>query len=238
VLQVAYQRLYNLLRDRILGSVYSPGEKLPPERRLCEEYGVSRITIRQAIKLLQDQGLVERMRGKGTFICSLKPRKVPILDMDYVASLRKEMPDIRREVLTWGQTVPPADVAQLFGFLRTEKCLLIERLDVLGREPLSYDSGYIPLELSASITGEMLTRLEFLNLWSAAEGLSISHIQSSTEAIAADPLAAGRLAIQERAPMLLTMDTVFVAEGRVVAVFKTIYRGDRFKLVSTVQFNR
>lgn len=236
--QVAYQRLYTLLRDRILSTEYPPGEKLPPERQLCEDFGVSRITIRHAIKLLQDQGLVERMPGRGTFVHFFKPKKVPILDMDYVGSLRKAIPDIHRELLTREEILPPGDVAQMLGLLKTEKCLLIERLDVQGKESLSYDMGYIPLELTSSITDDMLIRVEFLNLWSAAEGLAICHVEASTEAVAADSIAAKRLSVKEGAPMLLTTDIVFASNNRAVAVFKTIYHGDRFKLISTVQFNR
>jgi GntR family transcriptional regulator len=177
------------------------------------------------------------MPGRGTFIHFVKPKKVPILDMDYAGSLRKAIPDMRRELLTRLVIVPPADISQMLGVLRSEKCLLIERLDVQGKEPLSYDMGYIPLEFTSSITEDMLIRVEFLNLWSAAEGLSICHIEASTEAIVADSIVAQRLSVKEGAPMLLTTDTIFASNNRVVAVFQTIYQGKRFKLVSTVQFD-
>ena len=80
---------------------------MPPERQLCDDYGVSWITIRHALRLLQDQGLIERTAGRGTFVRAGRPRKVSITDMDYVHPVRDEIPSMRRELIGAIQQTPP-----------------------------------------------------------------------------------------------------------------------------------
>jgi GntR family transcriptional regulator len=238
MIEVAYHRVYNILRERILDYTMSAGEKIPPERELCDTFGVSRITVRHSLQMLQDQGLVERRPGKGTFVRKAWQKKMPILDMDYEKSLKKEAPNIVRQLLTWEQVLPPPEIMEELGLLKSEKCVLIERLDILDGEPLSYDKGYIPLNISTSIDDEIVRKVEFLHLWEQREGLAISYIQSSTEAVKADDTDSERLYVEEGAPILLTTDTVYSAAGKALAVFITGYRGDRFKLVSTTHFHK
>ena len=238
MIEVAYHRVYNILRERILDHSMSAGEKIPPERELCDTFGVSRITVRHSLQMLQDQGLVERRPGKGTFVRKAWQKKMPILDMDYEKSLKKEAPNIVRQLLTWEQVLPPPEIMEELGLLKSEKCVLIERLDILDDEPLSYDKGYIPLNISTSIDDEIVRKVEFLHLWEQREGLAISYIQSSTAAVKADETDSERLYVEEGSPILLTTDTVYSAAGKALAVFITGYRGDRFKLVSTTHFHK
>jgi GntR family transcriptional regulator len=232
-MEVAYHKVYNILREQILEKKLSDGEKIPPERVLCDTYGVSRITIRQALKMLQDQGLLERLPGKGTFVRRATKRKVPILDMDYEKSLKKEAPDIIRKVITWEPILPSEEVMNELSLLKSEQCLLIERIDIQNDEPLSYDKGFIPLNYSSSVDELIINQVSFLHLWAKRENLSISYIRSSTEAVEAGEIDVERLRVPLRAPMLMTTDTIFSTEGKALAVFVTIYRGDKFRLVST-----
>ncbi|MBL7005488.1 MAG: GntR family transcriptional regulator [Spirochaetia bacterium] len=238
MIEIAYHKVYNVLREKILDKSLKAGEKIPPERVLCDTYGVSRITIRHALQMLQDQGLVDRMPGRGTFVRAPKQKKMPILDMDYEASLSKAAPGIVRKLITREEILPPEEIMQCLGLLKSEQCLLIERLDILNNEPLSYDKGYIPLNLSVGIDDDIICRLEFLPLWAKRENLSISYVESSTEALRANQIDSERLRIPMGYPVLMTTETFFSGEGNALAVFITIYRGDLFKLVSTIEFKQ
>ncbi|MEW5816520.1 MAG: GntR family transcriptional regulator [Spirochaetota bacterium] len=233
MVSTAYTKLYNVLRERILNRQYISGQKLPTERELCEQFGISRITIRHALRLLQEQGLVAREPGRGTFVRSIKPKKVPIIDSDYVGSLKKEAPNIKRKLLTYKIEKPPAHITDALGLFKMEECLFAERLDLLEDEPLAYDRAYIPVDISKSITKEMLVRVDFLKVWLDQENIKISHLKESIEAIAADKTASVRLHVPLHGPMLLAIDQVHGVDERMLAVFETIYRGDRFKLIST-----
>lgn len=236
-MEVAYHKVYNILREQILDKRLVAGQKLPPERILCDTYGVSRITVRHALKMLQDQGLLERMPGRGTFVKAAAVKKMPILDMDYEKSLKREAPEVIRNVISWEPILPAEEIMNELGLLKSEKCLLIERIDIQNGLPLSYDKGYIPMNLSSGIDDSIINQVSFLHLWAQRENLAISYIRSATEAIEAGDIEAERLQVPVGAPMLLTTDTVFSTEGKALAVFVTVYRGDKFKLVSTTYLN-
>lgn len=67
-----YLQLKRLLVKQIKEGRLNPGEKLPSERELCEQYSVSRITVRQALNDLDKEGLIYRTHGKGTFVAQSK----------------------------------------------------------------------------------------------------------------------------------------------------------------------
>lgn len=238
MIEIAYHKVYNVLREKILDKSLKAGEKIPPERVLCETYGVSRITIRHALQMLQDQGLVDRMPGRGTFIRAPKQKKMPILDMDYEASLAKAAPGAVRKLITREEILAPEEIMQELGLLKSEQCLLIERLDILNDEPLSYDKGYIPLNLSSGIDDDIICQVEFLHLWEKRESLSISYVKSATEALKANQIDSERLGVPIGFPVLLTTEIFYSGEGNALAVFITIYRSDLFKLISTIEFKR
>lgn len=67
-IQFKYNRLYEALTGRILSGEWCPGERLPPERELCEQYDISRVTVRDTLGRMAEEGLIERVQGKGTFV--------------------------------------------------------------------------------------------------------------------------------------------------------------------------
>lgn len=67
----AYSQLSNLLREQVSNGVYHPGQRLPSEASLCKRYNVSPMTVRRAINKLLDQGVVNTIQGKGTFVKAL-----------------------------------------------------------------------------------------------------------------------------------------------------------------------
>ncbi len=230
---VTYQRLYNILREKIWNKDFLPGVKLPTERELCDEYGVSRITVRHSLMLLEGQGLIERMQGRGTFVKASKPKKIAIMDYAYSKSMKQDSPDTERKLITREIIIPPRDIAMSLSLLQNEECLFFERLDTNRAENLAFDQVYIPLEFSKSLKDEMLTRIDFLSLWEKDEPIKVSFVREVIEAISADDLIAKRLNISHGSPILMDTEIMFDKEERPVAVFISKYRYDRFKIVST-----
>ena len=69
-----YVQVVEALGAKIAAGRYLPGQKIPPESELCREFGVSRITIRQAVRKLVDQRVLSTKQGKGTFVNAVKIR--------------------------------------------------------------------------------------------------------------------------------------------------------------------
>jgi len=228
-----YNRLYNSLRNQILDGHYAAGQKLPPERLLCEDFGVSRITARHAIRLLQEQGLVERFQGRGTYIRNIEPQKVSIVNCDFSGSIQKNAPDLTRKLISCQKVLPPPSIAEHFNLNKNEECLLAKRADIMNDEPVAYDRAFIPIKYSSSINDKILIKIDFFELWTKAESLKISYGTESIEAIEANSEAVEILKVKPDSPMLSVVDISYDSDGKAIAVFESIYRGDMIKLIST-----
>ncbi|MDA2812006.1 GntR family transcriptional regulator [Nocardiopsis sp. RSe5-2] len=68
-----YEQIADMLSARIAEGTYEPRRRIPSEAALCEEFSVSRPTVRAAVKLLNDRGLTVTVRGKGTFVAEARP---------------------------------------------------------------------------------------------------------------------------------------------------------------------
>lgn len=228
----AYNQVFNALKEQIINCFYAPGQKIPPERTLCKKFGVSRITARHALRLLEEQGLVERFRGRGTFVRAVRPKKLPILNCDFTGSVRKEAPNMKRKLLVKEVIIPPLRIANILGLEKTQQCLLAMRLDLLDDKPIAYDRAYILSEFAGSLDDETLTAIDFLELWLEREGINTSSHIENIEAIEADNQAVEYLGVSQGSAMLLATDICYT-NNKAIAVFESVYRGDRIKLVST-----
>jgi GntR family transcriptional regulator len=231
--ETAYLRLFNMLRSQILDGSYGAGAKLPTERQICAEYGVSRITCRHAFRLLQEQGFVERYQGRGTIVRSNQPRKLPILVNDYSESISKLAPSTDRKLVYWERIVPPKDITEILGLFKMEPCCLAERIDYLEGKPIAFDKAFIPVGLASRITAEMLARVDFLPVWLESENLEMSHVQNSIEAVKTTQEIKKRLQVSSNYPILKVTDIMYASTGKVLSVFVTFYRGDSVRMIST-----
>jgi GntR family transcriptional regulator len=229
----AYQRAYNILRERIVSRTIPAGARLAPEHELAGEFGVSRITIRHALKLLQDQGLIDRTAGRGTFVLGSPERKLAIVNTDFVGSIRKQAPQMTRRLLSHTTLVPPPHIAEALGLLKGERCVLAVRADLLRKRPLAYDQAYIPLSFAGSLDKPLLERIDFLDHWLRITGLKMSCISETVEAVGADRTMAKRLRVKAGAPILVSTEIVYDEQGTALIGFLSYYRGDRFKRIST-----
>ncbi|MFH1025011.1 MAG: GntR family transcriptional regulator [Planctomycetota bacterium] len=228
-------RVYRLLRERILSGGIRPEGKLRPEHQMAKEFGLSVITVRHALKMLQEQGLIERTAGRGTFVRLTRAPKFTLMASDFLGSIRKAAPDMTRRLLKREIVAPPTEVSEALGLLRGEQCLLAERADILHGEPLAYDQAYIPLPLAGEIDDLFLERMDFLDLWLKRSGLAASCVSESIEAAGADEEMSRKLRVDIGTPVLVSRETISDAVGAGLIYFVSYYRGDCFRRVSTTQ---
>lgn len=228
----SYEKTYNILKKRILDRQYEPDKPLPPERQLCSELGISRITLRHSIRMLQQRGFVDSIQGRGTYVRSSNPDKIAVFNNDFVGSVIRNMPNFQRVLLKFEKVCPPEYILKLFKIKSDKKCLLAERLDIFEDTPFSYDRSYIPEEFTGSIDSEILRKVDFYNIWIKRESIKITNKTESIEAVKADKLAVERLKCEPGSPLLLTTETMYNDKNNVFSVFESYYRGDLIKLIS------
>ncbi len=208
-----------------------PGDALASERRLCEEHGVSRITVREAVGQLVAEGVLVRVRGKGTFVADRRVQTRLHL-ASFTQDMRRRGHEPRTSVLGFGAQAPPAHVRTGLGLRRSESALLVRRLRTADGEPMALEeSWYAP----RSVPG--LTREDaegsLYALFAQRYGLVIDSAEQTVTAVAAAPDDAALLGVPAGAPLLL-FDRTSCAAGRAVEVTASWYRADRYSVAMSL----
>jgi GntR family transcriptional regulator len=157
-----YAALADVLRQRIVRGEWQPGTALPAEQVLAHDHSVALGTIRRALQLLTEQGLIERVHGRGTFVRSGIPGASMLRFFRFgdewdatapaSASAAGQTPQSR--ILSKQRVAAPADVARALGLSARAPVLRMERLRLLSNKPRLVEHIWLPLELFAALEPE------------------------------------------------------------------------------------
>ena len=207
--QPKYLRIHSNLRERITSGHWPPGSPLPSQRELADEFGVSIMTLRQALQLLTDEGLIETRHGSGTFAAAHYAYDLGHL-RSFASDLIAQGAKITTELLAAEAVSPPADVAARLG--TPGEVLRLRRLRLSGGRPLIVQTSYLPAPLAHIIEPGDLGRLGLYTLL-AEHGLTIAHAQESISPTTLGPDDARDLARPESSPALLSHRISFTETG-------------------------
>jgi GntR family transcriptional regulator len=223
------------LRASILGRPENAPLRLPTEEALAAHYGVSVLTVRQALKELEDEGLISRRRRHGTFIEPAARRGAPMRLLGSVDTIVAQQSGDRTAVLHHGPAPVPAELADHFPDLPGGTAYVYRRLrsDEHG-EPTNWAEDYVLPELAARIDLADLARKPMLKVLRASLGVRISRVTDTVEARLADPETAQLLQVPLLSPILFYTGVVFDNSSRVVDIARIRYRGDRFSFTVNV----
>jgi len=153
-----HRRLYELLRKHITEGVYKEGDLLPSENELCQLYGMTRPTVRQALSTLTNDGYISRHQGKGSIVHQL-PREIGILSVSGTTSAVGDR-NLKTRIIVKPVIIPWSDdfMFQLSDLEKESGCVYMERLRLLEDMPIFYDISYI-----ANINLPRITARQFEN---------------------------------------------------------------------------
>lgn len=222
------RQVADVLRHQVLAGSF-PGGHLPREAELCREFDVSRNTVREALALLADEGLVERSPGVGTTVLSEKCTHGLHRLMGLGETLHTQG-NITNDVRTATLIRPPALVARRLGLSVDDQVVYLERLRRLDGVPLSLDLTYLPRDVGEPLLAEDLARQDIFVLIERATGQRLGTADVSFEAVNADPHSAALLDAPPRAALLMVERLTHLADGRPVDLEFIRFRGDRITM--------
>jgi GntR family transcriptional regulator len=206
-----HRQLFLVLHDEIDRGVIAPGDPLPTEQTLCDQFGVSRITVRRALADLAEQGYIERRQGVGSFVREHGPADVSPAGRSYMAGLRQSQFETEVDVVELGTRRPPRAIAEA---LETPGELLhivrVRRQRRTG-EPLMVTDAWLPTDLADTLTESALRRGPLYELLADA-GIVIDRVRHEITAEIAGPRNAHLLDTAIGAALLRVNRLVFVAD--------------------------
>ncbi|MEW1719033.1 GntR family transcriptional regulator [Streptomyces sp. NPDC093109] len=223
------------LRASILGRRPDDPLRLPTEERLAAHYGVSVLTMRQALKELEEEGLISRHRRRGTFIEPGARRGAPRRLLGSIDTVVAQQSGEPTTVLGHGPAPVPAELAEYFPGLDTIVSYRRLRADGESGEPVNWAQNAVRPEIAARIDVADLERWPMTKVLRDLAGVRIGRITDTVEARLADPETAALLRVPLLSPILHHTGVTYDGDGRVVDVARICYRGDRFAFSVTVE---
>ncbi|GGW19333.1 GntR family transcriptional regulator [Streptomyces capoamus] len=222
------------LRASILGRSPEDPLRLPTEERLAEHYGVSVLTMRQALKELEDEGLISRHRRRGTFIEPGVRRGAPVRLLGSVDAIVAQQSGMTAQLLGHGRVPVPAGLAEHFPDCAEVASYHRLRCDEKTGEPTNHAVNHVRPELAERIDPDDLVRWPMTKVLRDLVQADISRITDTVEARLADPETARLLEVPLLSPILHYTGVTYGTDGRVLDVAVIHYRGDRFSFTVTL----
>ncbi|MEU6659197.1 GntR family transcriptional regulator [Streptomyces sp. NPDC046821] len=222
------------LRASILGRSADDPLRLPTEEQLAGHYGVSVLTMRQALKELEDEGLITRHRRRGTFIDPEARRGAPVRLLGSVDAIVAQQSGMTTELLGHDTVPVPPEFAEHFPDAETVATYHRLRCDEKTGEPTNHARNYIRPELADRVDLNDLVRWPMTKVLRDVVGVRISRITDTVEARLADPETARLLQVPLLSPILHYTGITYDEDGRALDVAVIHYRGDRFSFTVTL----
>lgn len=224
----AYFQLARILHGWIMEGELRPGDRLAPEAELCEEFNLSRMTVRRAIAMLAEKGLVRRERGRGTFIVGPKVDGGIFLIPDFQEEMRNQGLSASSRLMKT-RIVPAGEVpAARLGLVKGERVLYLERALEGEGQPLAFDRKYVVYDPSQPLLEAELGHGTTAELFSGCPDLLPVRAELSLTATVLTAREAGILEGTRGDPAFCMEQLVWASNDRKVAWGWMIYRGDRF----------
>jgi GntR family transcriptional regulator len=225
-----YFQLKNIIKEDIEKRNLKPGDSLPSEREYCENFGISRMTVRQALKELESEGIIVRERGRGSFVAIPRIEQEGLMSFTEMVKARGMKPET--EIVEFLK-IPAGNLSATLGIKDEDNIFKITRARKADGIPVALETVYIPEEFVPDIEEKDLTG-SLYNILKDEYGMEIKGSKTSFSATTSTPFLEELLKLEEPMP-LLKVESVNFATG-LIYYEVSYYRSDQFKI--TVNLSR
>lgn len=229
-----YVQIEEELKRQINDGEFPIGTAIPSERELTELFGVSRMTVRQSITNLVNEGLLHREKGRGTFVASPKVEQ-PLNGLtSFTEDMKARGMAPSNKVIHFGKGLPEPDIAGELHLVAGEEVFTVERIRYANEKPMALERTYIPVKLFPDLSERDLAG-SLYSLIEQQQQLAISHASQRMEASLVKKEEAALLQIGMPAPVLMIERVSYLANGVPFEVVRSSYRADRYKFITEIQ---
>jgi GntR family transcriptional regulator len=227
-----YYQLKRAIEQFIDEGEWPPETQVPSERRLCEQFHISRITVRQALADLERQGRLVRSHGRGTYVAEVAIKKPVFPLVSFTHDVREHGLEPGARVLQFEVAPPAPHVTAALELKPGEPMLLLKRLRLANQKPLAVETVHLAGACCPDLLDEDLTNRSLYETLAARYGIVPDRAQQQWQAVPCPTNEAHYLEVASGSPVLRIEQTTFDSEGHPFEHLESYFRGDKFILVA------
>jgi GntR family transcriptional regulator len=228
-----YEQLKQILSEQIERGSLRPGEELPPDRGICERYGVSRITVTRALGDLARLGLVERMQGRRSVVLAPRVRRSFDELIGLTETLRRQGLSTHSHILS-RESIGLSELPDRAGF-RARRFARIKRLRFVGERRAVIATSYLPQRLAAKLRDEDVENESFYEMFERVLKRRITKRDCAVVPVVADAETASLLGTTRNSAHFCVHGKTYVGDGELIELTRSIFHGEVFEFSASMQ---
>lgn len=222
-----YIQLMEELEEKIAKGVFAPGDRLQSEMEMAKTYGVSIITVRNAVSALVEKGLIEKKQGKGTFVTKQKYTRDIKKLQSFTELCERSGVKAGGKMLENKLVIPDDKTAKMLGIEKGSQAIFISRVRSADGEPVAIENNYFSLKY-AFLLGQSFDDNSLFVYMKEHSNMAVAVSEKRFELCRATAREAELLKIKKNDPLLYIKSVTYTKENEPIYVGTQIVNGDRF----------
>ena len=233
-----YHRIAESLRDRIHGGRLAPGTRLDNQRALARSFGVTLMTLRQALEVLERENLIARRHGLGTFVAA------PSVDYEilkwrrFAGDLSAHGEHVTTRLLGGRLTRPDHRVTDALGLGARARVVQLERLRLVDGHPMSLQRSFLPVPIGEEVMRADLGTTPLRQVLEFKLGITIERARENVSAVRLGRREARELGCRPGVPAFESERVSYDATGTAVVFDRVFIPGDRFRITRDLHYEQ
>ncbi|MGQ4858556.1 GntR family transcriptional regulator [Enterobacter roggenkampii] len=223
-----YRQIADALREKISAGELKPGDALPTESSLQEAFNVSRVTVRQALKLLTEEQIVESIQGSGTYVKEERVNYDIYQLTGFYEKLADRNVDTHSEVSIFEVLKADAKLAEKLNLSHDDKIWHVKRVRFIKQKPVNLEETWMPLALFPDLTWEVMENSKY-HYVEQIKKLVIDRSEQELVPIMPSEEAIAALSLDPAKPILEKVSRGFLKDGRVFEYSRNVLNTDDYK---------
>ncbi|EOC8681491.1 GntR family transcriptional regulator [Enterobacter roggenkampii] len=223
-----YRQIADALREKISAGELKPGDALPTESSLQEAFNVSRVTVRQALKLLTEEQIVESIQGSGTYVKEERVNYDIYQLTGFYEKLADRNVDTHSEVSIFEVLKTDEKLAEKLNLSHDDKVWHVKRVRFIKQKPVNLEETWMPLALFPDLTWEVMENSKY-HYVEQIKKLVIDRSEQELVPIMPSEEAIAALSLDPAKPILEKVSRGFLKDGRVFEYSRNVFNTDDYK---------
>ncbi|AEN63954.1 transcriptional regulator, GntR family with UTRA sensor domain [Enterobacter soli] len=223
-----YRQIADALRDKITTGELKPGDALPTESSLQEAFGVSRVTIRQALKRLTEEQIIESIQGSGSYVKEERVNYDIYQLTGFYEKLADRNVDTHSDVKIFEVIKADARMAETLNIKPEDKIWHVKRVRFIKQKPVNLEETWMPLAMFADLTWEVMENSKYHYI-EQIKKMAIDRSEQELVPVMPSQEAIAALALDPTKPILEKVSRGFLKDGRVFEYSRNVFNTDDYK---------